>query len=172
MVIDAFFSEIGNALIKNFQVFLAENPGLQSHCDVKPDWRQEDFKKRIQELRQSSFHTDARCIQLEGLRKLLSEKRLFLLSLLENPNLLEHDKITDMLWAVSHLTEELLARDKLIGLSERDMDHLSGDIKRAYGQLIFTWIEHMKHLQKDYPYLFSLAVRLNPFNPSAHAEIP
>jgi hypothetical protein len=172
MVVDAFFSEVGYALIRNFQVFLAQNPGLQTRCDVNPGWKQEDFAGNIHEIKRSALSTDARSIDLEDLLSLLSRKKIFILSLLENPNLLEHDKFTDMLWAISHLTEELLARNKLTGLTERDLDHLSGDIKRAFTQLIFIWIGHMKHLQKDYPYLFSLAVRQNPFNPSAHAEIP
>jgi hypothetical protein len=29
----------------------------------------------------------------------------------------------------------------------------------------------MKHLKEDYPYLFSLAVRTNPFNPDASPVI-
>jgi hypothetical protein len=29
----------------------------------------------------------------------------------------------------------------------------------------------MKHLKNSYPYLFSLAVRTNPFDPNAKAEI-
>jgi hypothetical protein len=29
----------------------------------------------------------------------------------------------------------------------------------------------MKHLKIDYPYLFSLAVRTNPFNPDASPEV-
>jgi hypothetical protein len=171
MVVDAFFSEIGNPLLKKFQIYLKDNPALVSCCDAQPNWRRADFDKRAAELRRTSFFTDANFIDLESLKNMLSEKRIFLLSLLESPTLLEHDKITDMLWAISHLTEELIARKNLKGLAPRDVEHLSADIKRAYEQLIFTWIDHIKHLQEDYPYLFSLAVRLNPFNPSARAEI-
>jgi hypothetical protein len=29
----------------------------------------------------------------------------------------------------------------------------------------------MQHLQEDYPYLFSLAVRTNPFDPDAKVEV-
>jgi len=32
-------------------------------------------------------------------------------------------------------------------------------------------VVYMQHLKNDYPYLFSLAVRMNPMNPEAHAEI-
>jgi len=53
----------------------------------------------------------------------------FMLSLLENPNLLEHDSFTDLLLAIFHLSEELAARDTLVGLPQSDYEHLAGDIK-------------------------------------------
>lgn len=108
---------------------------------------------------------------LAELRNFLVEKRDFLLRLLENPNLLEHESFTELLWAVSHLTEELIARADVSTLSNADYAHLSGDIKRAYLALIFEWLEYMRHLKDDYPYLFSFAVRMNPFDPNATPEI-
>jgi hypothetical protein len=42
-----------------------------------------------------------------------------------------------------------------------DIDPLDGDITRAFGYLSREWVFYMKHLKHDYPYLFSLAVRLN-----------
>ena len=41
---------------------------------------------------------------------------------------------------------------------------------RARG-LIAEWIAYMRHLKSDYPYLYSLAVRTNPFDPNASAEV-
>ena len=91
--------------------------------------------------------------------------------LLENPNLLEHDTFTDTLWAVFHLTDELAHREDLKSLPETDVRHLSGDIDRAYKCIVAEWLEYMKHLKRDYPYLFSLAVRTNPFDPAARVEV-
>ncbi len=91
------------------------------------------------------------------------QKRQFLLSLLEKTILLEHEHFTDLLWAVFHLTEELLARDTFCDLPRADHNHLSGDVKRAYHNLIVQWVLYMEHLHNAYPYLFSLAVRTNPF---------
>jgi hypothetical protein len=108
---------------------------------------------------------------LASLKEFLSEKKVIMLTLLENPNLLEHDVFTDLLWAVMHLMEELQARRSLTGLSERDFDHLSGDLKRAHTHLLAEWITYMQHLHDDYPYLYSLAVRMNPMDPNAHAEV-
>jgi len=42
--------------------------------------------------------------------------------------------------------------------------HLSGDAGRVLGFLVLRWLDYMEYLQKHYPYLFSLAVRMNPFN--------
>ena len=85
--------------------------------------------------------------------------------------MLEHESFTDLLWAVFHLTEELDNRKDVTQLPDSDYDHLSGDIKRAYSLLISAWLAYMGHLKTDYPYLFSLAVRTNPFDPQASPEV-
>jgi len=85
--------------------------------------------------------------------------------------LLEHETFTKLLWAVFHFSEELECRTDIKQLPETDLEHLAGDIKRVYSLLIVHWISYMKHLQEDYPYLFSLAVRTNPFNPGASPEV-
>jgi len=85
--------------------------------------------------------------------------------------LLEHEEFTELLWAVFHLSEELSNRATVKDLPETDYDHLSGDIKRAHRLLVREWLAHMEHLKIDYPYLFSLAVRMNPFDPNASAQV-
>jgi hypothetical protein len=37
--------------------------------------------------------------------------------------------------------------------------------------MIGEWLDYMKHLKDNYSFLFSLAVRTNPFDPQASAEI-
>ncbi|MCX7709848.1 MAG: hypothetical protein N2484_08345, partial [Clostridia bacterium] len=101
---------------------------------------------------------------LRLLKEFLAEKKSFMLSLFENTNLLEHDTFTDMLWALFHIADELESRDNLNALPESDLEHLSGDIKRACQLLFIEWVYYMKHLKKEYPFLFSLAVRKSPFN--------
>jgi hypothetical protein len=90
-----------------------------------------------------------------------------LLRLLENPNLLEQEAFTEQLWAVFHLTDELYYRSELTSLPDSDYQHLAVDAQRAYRALTSEWLKYMAHLLKRYPYLFSLALRTNPFDPSA-----
>jgi hypothetical protein len=86
---------------------------------------------------------------------------------LENPTLLEHESFTELLRSVFHLTEELANREALTQLPDTDYQHLAGDIKRAYILLVHQWFDYMKHLKDNYPYLFSLAMRANPFDRDA-----
>ena len=86
--------------------------------------------------------------------------------MLENPTLLEHESFTELLRAVFHLLEELVSRDTLSDLPDTDIDHLSGDIGRVYGLLVGEWLDYMQHLKNNYPYLFSLSMRTNPFDTS------
>ena len=76
-----------------------------------------------------------------------------------------------MLWAVSHLSEELSARGDLKDLSTLDRRHLELDLARAYGRLLGEWLLYVRHLKADYPYLFSFAVRTNPFDAKARPEV-
>jgi hypothetical protein len=84
---------------------------------------------------------------------------------------MEHERFTDLLWAVSHLEEELAARRSLEGLPPSDLAHLAGDAERAYGRLLAQWLEYMIHLQRFYPYLFSFAARTNPLREGARVEV-
>ena len=100
---------------------------------------------------------------LVELKALVNEKRLLLFVMLENPNLLEHETFTDMLWAIFHITDELMARAGFDDLPETDIKHLEYDIKRVYSSILLQWIGYMRHLKTDYNYLYSLEARKNIF---------
>ena len=110
-----------------------------------------------------SIHLGNKGLNLVKLKEFLSSKRGFLLALLENPSLLEHDRFTDLLWAVTHLDEELEARQLSVNLPLKDLEHIGGDIQRMYDHLASEWLDYVEHLKLNYPYLFSLILRTHPF---------
>lgn len=164
MAISAFFSEAGTTIIISMIEFNTISKNFQSNLNITGEWANEDFQRAVNLIKAYDFDIDFKAGNLLVLKQLLLEKRNFLLRMLENPNLLEHDTFTDMLWAVFHLTDELIVRDSLIDLPETDLNHLAIDIKRAFSTLLVQWLNHIAHLKSDYPYLFSLEVRRNPFN--------
>lgn len=167
MVIGAFMSEVGAGLLRQVDAFCGEAPDLARSLLVTESWKEREYRAATRFAEQYQRHLTPDTNQLAELRSYLLLKRPFVLSLLQNPNLLEHDCFTDLLWAVCHLTEELEARSTFTDLQNADYHHLCGDIKRANSLLIREWLSYMRHLQGEYPYMFSLAVRLNPFNPQA-----
>jgi hypothetical protein len=171
MVIGAFFSEVGTPLLQYFGGFDTNAAKISKHLIVGEDWSPEHFTKMRTVLENHEYRIDSQAGDLQGLQNFLARQRSFLLRLLENPNLLEHDYFTELLWAVFHLAEELSHRARVKDLPDTDYEHLSGDIKRVYQLLVREWLSHMEHLKSDYPYLFSLAVRTNPFDPNASAEV-
>lgn len=171
MVIGAFFSEVGTRLLRDMSALDPCSAELARNLIVKTDWSDSTFARTIAEARDRACEIDVGRGDLAALRDFLVSKRGFLLGLLENPNLLEHESFTELLWAVFHLTEELSSRSDLTRLSGPDKAHLDIDTKRAYSVLVVEWLRYMKHLAEDYPYLFSLAVRTNPFDPDARVEV-
>ena len=171
MVVGAFFSEAGTELLKKFSRLDTDPADIRSKLIVTKDWSDKDFAKARKMARGYEGSINSEKADLADMKVFLVSKRQFMLALLENPNLLEHESFTELLWAVFHLTDELSRRKDTTKLPDSDYQHLSGDIKRAYRHLILQWLDYMKHLKRDYPYLFSLAMRTNPFNGDASVEV-
>jgi hypothetical protein len=169
MVVGAFFSEVGTELMQRLLSCFDRITEVRAQLGVKESWTHGDFKRATSFARATGGEPDCSGVDLEGLKRLLVQKRPFLLALLENPNLLEHERFTNLLWATFHLTEELEARKSLTGLPEADIKHIAGDIQRAHRNLIVEWLFYAEHLKANYPFLFSLVARTHPFqeHPSA-----
>lgn len=171
MVVGAFFSEVGTELIDRLVSFDTEVDAVRPHLRFAVTWKTTDFEaaRRAVAGHEAGVRIDAG--DLEGLKAFLVGQRTFLLRLLENQTLLEHETFTDMLWAVFHLTEELAARSDLTTMPPADHRHVELDMARAYGRLLSEWLRYAEHLKTQYPYLYSFAVRTNPFDPDARIAV-
>jgi len=168
MVVGVFFSEMGTRLLGELLPGF-DRSQIIAGLGVKPNWGAGDFRQATAFADSLKPQADGRAINLEALKDFLSHERDLVLRLLENPNLLEHERFTDMLWAVSHLAEELEARPQLQNLPKSDEAHIGADIGRAFGALAAQWLEYVQHLRSNYPYLYSLVLRTHPLqdHPSA-----
>jgi hypothetical protein len=177
MVIGVFFSDVGTELLAEISKFDSKSKNINNTLIINANWAEKDFLKAKNDITNRKYHLeihgrDPDSIQfLNETKNYLASKRKFLLALLENPNLLEHETFTELLRAVFHLTEELEKRKDINKLPYADYDHLKLDTERAYNLLIYQWVDYMEHLMNNYPYLFSLAMRTNPFDPNAKVEI-
>ena len=167
MVIGVFFSEVGTKLLTFFSDFDPRLEQIKKDLVVTKNWSEVNFINISRRLRNYDYGIDIKKVNLEHLRDFLITRRDFLLRLLENPTLLEHESFTEVLRAVFHMAEEFAARKDVKKLPDTDLEHIAGDIKRVYTLLVHQWLDYMKYLKDNYPYLFSLAMRTNPFDETA-----
>ena len=167
MVIGTFFSEVGLELLRCFGDLVENADQLENEVLINPQWDKKKFREARSRAESFKYKIVFDAERLEKLRDFLKKNHSFLVRLLENPILLENQRFTDLLWAVFHLSEELNFRESLRTLPDEDMIHLKGDLRRAYSQIVSEWIAYAEHLKGRYPFLFSLAVRINPLNPNA-----
>ena len=121
MVIGAFFSEVGGELLKIFSGFDTESVKITQKLVITNESFEKEFLEICKSVKNHTYNIDSKRGNLENIKNFLKEKRQFLLNLLENPNLLEHESFTNLLWAVFHLTDSiskgfvLTAREKRYG---------------------------------------------------------
>lgn len=163
VIISAFFAEAGTSILFALSKHNENSNGLYEIVEITALDKNsiKAIKKRVKEF---NYRINIISDNLENLRDILTEKKSFMIDMLENPSLLEHDSFTDMLWSVFHVADELQSRESLKDLSQSDLEHLELDILRAYTAIILEWVNYLKYLKDEYPYLFNLAVRKNPFN--------
>lgn len=172
VVVGVFFGEVGTELLRRTSSCGTLPEATRERCLPKPEWTMGAFVSAAKSFKAADLRIDSHKGDLPALSTWLLSKRPFLLGLMGNPNLLEHESFTDALLAVLHVADEFAARSRVDVIAQADRAHIEGDVKRAFLLLIPEWLLYLGHLKEDYPYLYSLAVRTNPFDPNAKVEIP
>jgi len=167
MLIGTFFSAVGTQLMRHCAVWDPHVDGIREVLAEGVDCSEKEYRSVGKRLEGYEYAVDIARVDLDELRQLLVARTDFLLRLLENPHLLEHTSFTNLLRSVFHLVEELAGREGLGELPDSDYRHLADDIQRVYALIVREWLDYMRHLRGSYPYLFSFAMRTNPFREGA-----
>lgn len=164
MVIGVFFSEVGKELLTYLSNLDQKDEIVRQHLSKVQQWKDKDFKDLSKKFEGYRSEIVINPDELEDLKDFFKSKRDFLMRLLENPNLMEHESFTDLLWAVFHLNEEVEKEEDFKKTSKMDYKHIVFDTVKVYDALVYQWIAYMNHLRQSYPYIFSFAIRTNPFD--------
>ncbi|MDD5570531.1 MAG: hypothetical protein PHD97_05160 [Bacteroidales bacterium] len=171
IVIGTFFSNMGTNLLAITINIDRKTETIREKLNLKLEWTNKNYLKVKKILKDYESDVKVKPDDLKKIYELLSDKKGFLLHMLENPYMVEHESFTELLMAIFHLLEELASRDGFDNLPPKDIEHLEKDIERVCNMIILEWLNYLMSLKKDYPYLHSLAVRRNPFNENASAVI-
>ncbi len=177
MILGVFFSEIGNDLLEMISKVNSHDEEFINELKNIDKWNDKDFKKSYKYLKTNgvAFTPELSDSEVQDfiydLKSLLNGKRLFLIDLLENPNIIEKNSFADLLLSLFHLDDELELREELDKIDGTDFQHLIGDIDRVYCRLTYEWVKYLQFLNHHYPYMSSLTIRSNPFNPETDVYI-
>ncbi len=163
MVIGLFFSEIGTSLLRRLIACDPSADMLRETMLVTNTWTKKEYTNAKNHALSVCTKTTPSPADFTEINLLFQKNHNFLLRLIENPVLLEHNTVSKLLQDLFHLGEELAGRGDFYTLPASDLGHLSGDVNRVYCQLTKVWLEHMEYLSRNYPYLLSLSLRKSPF---------
>ena len=162
VIISTYFTEAGSSIMEAMSGFNRNNTDITQIIEENEVRKisQKQAKKLIASLKYDIYADPGK---LESLAAVLADKKIFLINLLENNSLFEHDSFTDMLWAVFHVADELQSRGDLKTLPVDVIDHLSNDLLRAYSAMVQEWIGYIFYLHAEYPFLYQSAKNKSNF---------
>lgn len=163
--IGVFFNEIGTEMLGDIIYSDRNVDSIRDMMIIKSAHKEKEVKKMKDAVKLYVPSLDLNKINLNKMNEILNTERDFLIGLLKNPLLMEHETFTDMLQAVFHLQDELRLRiNEGIDLTDEDKYAIKKDIERVYKFLSFEWIIYLEYTIKEYPYLFLSTFVDNPYD--------
>ncbi|MFH1061733.1 MAG: hypothetical protein V1747_02455 [Candidatus Omnitrophota bacterium] len=163
MLIGSFFSEIGIGILRAIVIMDTNHTILKNNVNITNKFTKKELKRTLGFAESYKPRLKVEQKEIKLLKNLILPRKAILSDLIQHPILLEHKAFTDLLLATFHLAEELSYRSSVDNLPKKNINHLSLDVERIYKLLLPEWIKYMSNLIDHYPYLFSLYLRLNPF---------
>ena len=167
MLVGLFYTKLGQELLDVLANSDKNIEDIRPKCQVNLETYEMDFKIAKQGMTTHKHRVDIAKIDLIKLKEILDKQEPFLVNMISNPALLEHDTFSDLLLSLFHLREELEMRcinEKQSEMKDYHLDHLRIDINRAYRHLSVEWVDYMKHLKEQYPFLYVTAIMRNPYD--------
>lgn len=161
MIVGLFYQELGNKLLA--EIVKGNDTTKLQNINVDLKWDDDKYSVLEKEINNHSFDLDLFKIDLDNLDNLISRYQQLVTNIITNPVIHEHELFTDVIMSIFHLSEELKQRPEGTR-GEHDVAHLKVDLERVYKNLSLNWVEYLKYLQIEYPYLFLSAVTNNPFD--------
>ncbi|MEG0296546.1 MAG: hypothetical protein RR620_07470 [Clostridium sp.] len=163
LLIEIFFEEVGNELLS---LISSKDVG---HCEIRKLMPQSgesinDYSAIEARIENYNCTFVLKGNDVNDVYELLHENKESFFRFIENPYLGEHDVFTDLLQSAFHLYNDIKSRKKKGEYTQMDLDHISEDVSRLYKYLSKEWAVYMKYIEKEYPFLYALALKNMPFN--------
>ena len=164
MLVGLFYQEVGQDLLKQF---VNADPKIEADdlsTTINHNWCEDNYVEMRRRILKHDCSVNIYKIDLKVVDERLTQHKGMITNMITNPAIHEHGPFSEVLMSVFHLADELKHRPYKENAKE-DLEHLKVDVERVYKQMAKDWVTYMSHMQNDYPYLFSTAIKNNPFDP-------
>lgn len=163
ILIGVFFSELGTEMIGYLISFDKNIDALRENLASMGKWSKKEFAACIKFIDSLENTFDISEIDMASLAILLKDKRSFLVTMLQNPVVLEQEGFSGLIISLFHVEEEFDKRMDVHKMTDADINHITRDTWKAYQGLLKEWVLYMEYLKNGYPNLFGFAVATSPF---------
>ena len=155
MLRSQFFTGVGVPMLRVLSDCCKFEGGLPvlSEKDASPKARAL-AKDKIEAL-SLSVHLDKTAY--DRVRSLLEQSRTELLILGSNPDLMEAECFTQLLWGIFHLLDEYRLRGSWENLEAEDISHLEEDFARVLRLILINNIDNAAYLRTHFPNFYGTA---------------
>ncbi len=168
IVIGAFFAEFGKDLLRYLSKYHTKMHDDANELLTVENFSDADFESVKRKIADKRFSLNIENMNLYELRRFLLTNREFVVNLLGNPAIIEHEAFTDLLWNVLHLGDELKMVVNAGEMSQEDREDLRHDMEKLYSLLIYEWINYVHYLKSSHPHIFVYEAKTNPLVPHSY----
>lgn len=159
MLIDIFYSEIGNDILK--VISKADKCAERIKClsTIKKEWLIGEYQKIFDDFDNFENCLDIDKLDLDLLRKLLEDATPISIHFLTNTSLQDREEFKEIVLAILHLKKDLDYKD----IENDKSGYIKKEIEELYLLLSKRWMNYMYHLEEFKPRLFERALLNSPF---------
>ncbi|MGL5415752.1 MAG: hypothetical protein ACRDAU_08850 [Clostridium sp.] len=158
-----FYEEFGNELLCEFvSADLCVNC-LVRKAKINDEWTEKNYDNLKNVFEEYDYDIIGEKVDFKKIDQIIKDSEAFILDILFTQVIQNGGELSEILFDVIHLRDEIKDLDDIENIKEDELRHLEEDINRLYRRLAINWIMYMKILRERYPQLFRKALKKSPY---------
>ncbi|MGL4848818.1 MAG: hypothetical protein ACRC28_07790 [Clostridium sp.] len=162
-LLGVFYGDFGNELLYEFIAADLCVVCLVRKAKINNDWTEKNYEVLRETFEQYEYSVEGERIDIKKIAKIIKDSESFILDILFTQVIQNGGELSEILFDVIHLRDEINDLEDINNIKEDELSHLELDINRLYKRLAINWIIYMKFLRGNYPQLFVKALKKSPY---------
>ncbi|MGL4876108.1 MAG: hypothetical protein ACRC30_15825 [Clostridium sp.] len=162
-LLGVFYGDFGNELLYEFITADLCVVCLVRKAKINSDWTEKNYELLKEVFENYEYSILGKKVNINKIAKIIKESESFILDILFTQVIQNGGELSEILFDVIHLRDEINDLEDINNIKEDELAHLELDINRLYRRLAINWTVYMKFLRENYPQLFVKALKKSPY---------